>query len=44
MERRLKLVSGEELPDLLDKYNSLDDNLDVVNLGEGVTMEPITEL
>ena len=45
MARRLKIVSDEELPGLLDKYDSIDDdNLDVVDLGEEVTLEPIIEL
>lgn len=40
----MKLVS-DELPDLSDKYDSIDDdNLKAVDLGEDVTMEPIIEL
>ncbi|MPC68978.1 hypothetical protein E2C01_063191 [Portunus trituberculatus] len=45
MARRLKAVSNEELLDLLDMYDSIeDDNLEVVDLGEEVTMEEVLEV
>ena len=40
MARRHELVANEDISDLLDTYDSMeDDNLDVVDLGEDVTME-----